>query len=215
MQARKDVPQHAAEPVTASQQPQTEVLAGPLGGEALLELGRVVHLVPLSRSWWLSSGSVERRANGVAPKPGPSGSPSARGAKMSERILRSSRTLAAPACSPSKLVSQKGNATWLSLVVVVVVVVIVVIVVVVVVFVFVVVCVLLCVVVVCCCCSCSCSCSCCLGHDLMCVYDHSTPVTATVTETNWWQVSWESRLPATSPPPLPCQTQEKLLFSST
>ena len=30
--ARKDVPQHAAEPVTTSQQPQTEVLAGPLGG---------------------------------------------------------------------------------------------------------------------------------------------------------------------------------------
>ena len=38
---------------------------------------------------------------------------------------------------------------------------------------------------------------------------HSTPVTATVTETNWWQVTWESRLPATSPPPLQCQTQEK------
>ena len=44
---------------------------------------------------------------------------------------------------------------------------------------------------------------CCLGHDLMCVYGHSTPVTATVTETNWWQVTWESRLPATSPPPEP------------
>ena len=40
-------------------------------------------------------------------------------------------------------------------------------------------------------------------------YRHSTPVTATVTETDWWQVTWESRLPATSPPPLPCQTQEK------
>ena len=49
----------------------------------------------------------------------------------------------------------------------------------------------------------------CLGHDLMCVYGHSTPVTATVTETNLWQVTWESRLPATSPPPLPCETQEK------
>ena len=49
MQARKDVPQHAAEPVSASQQPQTEVLAGSLGGEALRERGRVVHLVPLPR----------------------------------------------------------------------------------------------------------------------------------------------------------------------
>ena len=29
-----------------------------------------------------------------------------------------------------------------------------------------------------------------------------------VTETNWWQVTWESRLPATSPPPFPCQTRK-------
>ena len=26
----------------------------------------------------------------------------------------------------------------------------------------------------------------------MCVYGHSTPIAATVTETNWWQVTWES-----------------------
>ena len=49
MEARKDVPLHAAEPVTASQQPQTEVLAGPFGGEAPPELGRVVQLVPLTQ----------------------------------------------------------------------------------------------------------------------------------------------------------------------
>ena len=47
-------------------------------------------------------------------------------------------------------------------------------------------------------------CCCCLGHDLMCVYGHSTRVTATVTETNWWQVTYlgvetPSDL-ATSPP---------------
>ena len=47
VQARKDVPQHAAETVTASQRPQAEVLAGPPGREALPERGRVVLLMPL------------------------------------------------------------------------------------------------------------------------------------------------------------------------
>ena len=73
VQARQHPQPRAAPPCPASQQPRTEVLAGPLGGEAHLELGRVEQLVPLPRSWWQSSGSVER---GVAPKPGPSGSPS-------------------------------------------------------------------------------------------------------------------------------------------
>ena len=41
----------AASPCLASQEPQTEVLAGPPGGEALPELGRVVQLEPLPRSW--------------------------------------------------------------------------------------------------------------------------------------------------------------------
>ena len=126
---RRCAPRCAAGPAPANQQPQEEVLAGPPGGEALPELGRVVHHVPLSRSLWLSSGSVERRANGVAPKPGPSGSPSALGARMSATCalaahVRHQRVRHAPACRPlgsrPKLVSQKKIATWLSLVVVVV-----------------------------------------------------------------------------------------------
>ena len=35
-----------------------------------------------------------------------------------------------------------------------------------------------------------------------------------LTETNWWQVTWESRLPATPPPPFPYQTREKLFSSN-
>ena len=98
--------------------------------ERLPELGRVVQLVPLTRSWWLSTGRVESRANGVAPNPGPSGSPSARGARMSASgalaaHVRHQRVRHAPACRPlasrPKLVSQKGNATWLSLLVLLVV----------------------------------------------------------------------------------------------
>ena len=70
------------------------------------------------------SGSVERRANGAAPKPGPSGSPSAHGGRMSASCdlathVRHQRVRQALACRPlgsrPKLVSQKGNATWLSL----------------------------------------------------------------------------------------------------
>ena len=57
VQARKDVPHNAAEPVSARQRPQTEVLAGPLGGEALPERGRVELLVPLPRPL-PSSGAV-------------------------------------------------------------------------------------------------------------------------------------------------------------
>ena len=49
VQARKDAPRRAAEPVSASRRPQAEVLAGPPGGEALPERGRVVHLVCLSQ----------------------------------------------------------------------------------------------------------------------------------------------------------------------
>ena len=67
-------------------------------------------------TWRLSSGSIERRANGAAPKPGPSGSPSARGARMSASCalaahVRHQRIRHAPACRPlgsrPKLVSQK------------------------------------------------------------------------------------------------------------
>ena len=47
--------------MTARQQPQTEVLAGPLGGEALPELGRVVQLEPLQRSWPYSGRGAESR----------------------------------------------------------------------------------------------------------------------------------------------------------
>ena len=44
------------------------------------------------------------------------------------------------------------------------------------------------------------------------VYGHTTQSCNAVTETYWWQVTWESRLLATPPPPLPCQSREKLLF---
>ena len=69
MQARKDVPQHAAEQVTARKQPQTEVLAGPLGGEALPEHGRVVHLVPLSRPLPSSGAMVRGLGKGHCDRP--------------------------------------------------------------------------------------------------------------------------------------------------
>ena len=52
------------------------------------------------------------------------------------------------------------------------------------------------------------------GHELRRTMCFCTPqrVATTVSETKWWQVTWESRLPATPPPLLPCQTLEKLLF---
>ena len=43
------------------------------------------------------------------------------------------------------------------------------------------------------------------------VHDHSCGDDATVTETNWWQVTWESRITAKSKPPTPCQTRKILL----
>ena len=75
-------------------------------------------------SWWLSSVSVGRRASGVAPKPGSSGSPSVRGARTStscalaahERHQRVRHaTTRRPLDSRPKRVSQNGNTTWLSL----------------------------------------------------------------------------------------------------
>ena len=41
----------------------------------------------------------------------------------------------------------------------------------------------------------------CLG--VRCVRSQRHGNATAVTETNWWQVTWESRLPATPPPPLP------------
>ena len=41
------------------------------------------------------------------------------------------------------------------------------------------------------------------------VFVHSCDANAAVSETDWWAVTWESRLPAT-PLPLLCLTQEKL-----
>ena len=81
------------------------MLAGSPGEEVLPESGRVVLHLPLARSWWLSSGFEERRANGVAPKPGPSGSPSARGARMSASCapadyVRHQRVRHTAACRP-------------------------------------------------------------------------------------------------------------------
>ena len=121
MQARKDVPQHAAEPTTASQQPQTEVPAGPLGGEALPERGW-----PLEAVLWFHRTPcewccTEARTIWIA----------ICSWRQNERILRSRRTRAAPACSPCTGMSttglstetgltKEGNATWLSLIVVVV-----------------------------------------------------------------------------------------------
>ena len=40
------------------------------------------------------------------------------------------------------------------------------------------------------------------------VFDHSCDANAAVSETDWWRVTWESRLRAT-PPPLLCLTREK------
>ena len=92
------------------------------GGEALPELGRVVQLVPLPWSWWLSSGSVERRASGAAPKPGPSGSPSAHGARVSTcgTSVFAMHWHVDHWALDRNCYHNRGNAAWLSLVVVVV-----------------------------------------------------------------------------------------------
>ena len=73
-------------------------------------------------SWWLSSVPMGRRASGFALKPRPSGSPTVHGAQ-NERILRSPRTRAAPACpAMHRHVNHCCGLLWVLVVVVVVVV---------------------------------------------------------------------------------------------
>ena len=98
MQARKDVPQHAAEPATASQQPQTEVPAGPLGGEALPERGWPLVAVLWFRRTPCEWCCTEARTIWIA----------ICSWRQNERILRSRRTRAALACSPCTGMSTTG-----------------------------------------------------------------------------------------------------------
>ena len=76
--------------VPASQQPQTEVLAGPPGERALQELGRPCEwCCTEARTIWIAICSW----------------------RQNEHILRSRRTRAAPACSPCTDMSTTGLST--------------------------------------------------------------------------------------------------------